>query len=141
MLDGQAPFLGIEVAPVFALESPRMVCGFLKAVGAAKGREIGNFLLQRWSERRSLHRRAERIAFEARIQVVVLRGAVIDAKAGANDSLSVQRGGRPSDTHAGIEISVIRIVQNGILRAWRRVYRSDERCIERTASQAGSVKF
>src|SRR5580700_851717 len=108
---------------------------------ATEARQIGDFLFQGWSDRWSLHRCSESVAFQSGIQIVILRGAVIDAKSRANNGLSVKCGRSPRQAHAGIEVLVIRIIQNRICRARRSVYGSDKRSVERTAPQAGAVKF
>src|ERR1700688_4164524 len=118
-----------------------MLGGFLKTVGCGEARQIGTLLFQSGCEGRHLYRGAERIAFKARIEVVVLCCAVIDAKPGANDGLSVKSGRSPSHAHARIEVFVIRIVQSRILRTRRRVYGNSERSVERTGAQAGPVKL
>src|SRR5580692_3390640 len=66
---------------------------------------------------------------------------MVDAKPSANDALSVKGGWSPSQAHTRIEVFVIRIVQNGILRTGWRVDRHGERRVKGTRAKASSVKL
>src|SRR5271165_1414818 len=107
----------------------------------AEARKIGGFLCYGWSNRHSLHRRAEGVAFQSCVQIVVLCGTVINAKSGANNGLSVKRSGSPSQANARVEVLVIRIVQSGVCRTRRCIYRNDKGSIERTAPKARAMKL
>src|SRR5215472_18663155 len=68
-------------------------------------------------------RLARVIALQRRIQIVVLRGPVIDTKTGPNHSLSVQCVRRPGYSHPRIPVSVIGIKERWVFRTVGSFYR------------------
>ena len=95
MLDSQTPSLNVLVKPTLALQTTRVIGGLREPIRPGEGREVWVLLLdggrQGKAAARRGDRRAEGVALESCVEVVVLRGAAIDAKAGANDGFAVKR--------------------------------------------------
>src|ERR1700736_604358 len=66
---------------------------------------------------------------------------MIDTEAAADYGLPVQHRGSPGKTHTRIEVPIVGLVEDWILRARWRVYRRGKRWVNRGRSHARPVKL
>src|SRR5579872_778124 len=122
MLQAQSPRLHIKIPPSFPLQGPWMAGLLTQAAQTLKsGVLLLKLRLQIGARRKTIDQNPKRIALESGVQIVILRGAVIDAEARADHRFSLQCAGSPSQSQARIKVHVTGVVQCRVRRTRRGV--------------------
>src|ERR1700739_1827518 len=106
MVQTQSPRLHIQIPTPFPLQRPRMVGLFANPTYSYKSGilllelrlQIGARTCASCRRGGVIDQNAERVALQSRVQVIILRGPMINTKAGADDRLSTQCRRRPSQS-------------------------------------------
>src|ERR1700722_2809895 len=129
MLQAQSPRLHIEIATPFPLQRPWMVGLFANPTESYKsgilllelGLQVGAGTCATYRRIEAVDQNSERVALQSRIQVIILRGPMINAEAGAHYCLSMKHSGSPSQRQSRIEIHVTGVVQARVRGARSRI--------------------
>ena len=142
MVKGEGPGFDVKVGTIVALQASGMIrCGSESEIG-----KIGHFPLILRKQGgilgiRGLEGYAKGIAFETGVEVVILRGPMINAKARTNHGFAVKHFWGPGQTDTWGEVFVRWIVQRGISGAGRGIDGHRKRSVLRAGTQAGPVEL
>ena len=144
MINRKAPGFDVQVTAPVALQGSRLLKIDNVAPEAAQVR--GCLLISRQEGRAragwvKIYERGEPVAFEAGVEVIVLCCTVVNSKTCSNHGLSVECTRCPRHANTRIKVLVVGVIQRGILRAGRCVDGRWEWAVNRSRSQADSMKF
>lgn len=142
MVDGEGPGFDVKVGTIVALQASRMIrCGIESEIG-----KIGHFTLILRKQGgilgiRGLEGYAKGIAFETGVEIVILRGTMINAEARTNHGFAVKHFRGPGHADTRVEVFVGWIVEHGISGTGRGIDGHRKRSILRARTQAGPVEL